>query len=531
MAVRLLALVLKRTPQNLDYALDTVRQNAFRLLETEAWDDLPTESKKALLQLSLVSDLPVAVLPRITDDMKLMEKTLSLVTSFIWFDSFLGDHRIHPLYLDFLRSRQDMLSDKEKNEVYQRAALWCSENNFFLDSLKYYGKAHLFERMLEILLSHPLRLPQDACAFMLDVLQDLKLDPEEQSDHSVLLLTCFFTPLFHIGMGSYEEGARLCRVVIDRWENTENPFFLYLLYAAYSNLAFISMHTCTVTHSYDFPEYLEKSLDYFKRSTQPPVHATGAFADASIRSYACLIGEGAEWEEFDRFLAITRYASLYVAETPYNMYYGYADLVACEIAFFKNQHEVAQKYAHDAILKAREKRQFGIESMAEQYLLRMAVQQGDYPLVRELLKQLRAHLDNPDFWNRQLMYDLFVGSFYTQIGLAELVPPWYALDERESALEVRIPIRELVVNVRYCIATRKYRQALTILCNSYPREPQERFHFGELMLCLLLAVAREKAEKSGFDILLLNQGMADFELFGTVDAAVCCLRLRQADTS
>ncbi|MCL2462448.1 MAG: LuxR C-terminal-related transcriptional regulator, partial [Defluviitaleaceae bacterium] len=35
-----------------------------------------------------------------------------------------------------------------------------------------------------------------------------------------------------------------------------------------------------------------------------------------------------------------------------------------------------------------------------------------------------------------------------------------------------------------------YNQALAALCKSYPREPQERFLFGELMLSLLFAVTR-----------------------------------------
>ena len=39
----------------------------------------------------------------------------------------------------------------------------------------------------------------------------------------------------------------------------------------------------------------------------------------------------------------------------------------------------------------------------------------------------------------------------------------------------------------------------------------------------MLDVARDEAEKSGEDILWLCQDMRSFELYGTVDAAVCCL--------
>jgi len=108
-----------------------------------------------------------------------------------------------------------------------------------------------------------------------------------------------------------------------------------------------------------------------------------------------------------------------------------------------------------------------------------------------MLKQLRSHLDNPDFWNRQLLYDLITGSFYAQIGIPELVPAWFDMDEKESTSEVRIPIRELIVNIRYNIACKKYSQALAVLGKSSPREPQYRFLFGELIFSLMSAVARQ----------------------------------------
>ncbi|MCL2513790.1 MAG: LuxR C-terminal-related transcriptional regulator, partial [Oscillospiraceae bacterium] len=184
----------------------------------------------------------------------------------------------------------------------------------------------------------------------------------------------------------------------------------------------------------------------------------------------------------------------------------------CEIAFYKNQMELAKHHAHNAILTAREKKQYLIESVAEQYLLRIASQEGNYPLVKEILKRLRIHLNNPDFWCRQLFYDIYTGYFYAKIGLPEMVPPWLAADEKAETSEIRIPTRELIINVTYHIACKNFNQALIVLAASYPREPQERFLFGELTLTLLFAVAKvktgdapgavsafEKAYKMSFD--------------------------------
>jgi len=73
-----------------------------------------------------------------------------------------------------------------------------------------------------------------------------------------------------------------------------------------------------------------------------------------------------------------------------------------------------------------------------------------------------------------------------------MASPWLAIDEKEMTSEVRIPARELIVGGRYYLALGKYKQALTVLCNSYPRVPQERFLFGELILTIQLAVVRLK---------------------------------------
>jgi cyclopropane fatty-acyl-phospholipid synthase-like methyltransferase len=57
---------------------------------------------------------------------------------------------------------------------------------------------------------------------------------------------------------------------------------------------------------------------------------------------------------------------------------------------------------------------------------------------------------------------------------------------------------------------------------------EEMARRGYEMICLdlsteMLDCANEKAKEEGLDILLLNQDMSDFELYGTVDVIVCLL--------
>jgi DNA-binding CsgD family transcriptional regulator len=66
------------------------------------------------------------------------------------------------------------------------------------------------------------------------------------------------------------------------------------------------------------------------------------------------------------------------------------------------------------------------------------------------------------------------------------------VDEKETAFDVSIPVRELICAAKYYMVSKKYSRMLTLLCGSYPRDPQERFLLGELTLTLLTAVARVK---------------------------------------
>jgi len=326
--------------------------------------------------------------------------------------------------------------------------------------------------------------------YFLNILENLTPSDTGQSDPNMLFLKNYFIPLLLVGIDRYEEARDRAFAVIREWEQIDSPLASTFLYTSYSNLVYIDMHLCTVTHRYNGSEYLRKSVEYSKGAFASPIKATGAFINANLRAFACLVGEGANSSQFDQFLKATRQTELLIAESPYNIYAGYAELTACEYAFFKNQSDLARSHAHNAIMQAREKGQYGIVALAENYLLRIAMQEGNVKLVKELLKQLHSHLDNPNFWNRQLYYDLYVGAFYAHIKFLEMVPKWLIMNEKETITEICIPQRELYVSVLYYIASKQYQQTLTVLSRSYPREPHERFLFGEIRFSLLTAVAR-----------------------------------------
>jgi len=491
LAIKLLSLVLARLPDNIDRALETMKQNVFKLLEAEAFDGLPDNVRKTMVKLSLISDLPLTPLREISNGTSILE-TASQLSSFIWYDSFINDYRVHPLYMEFLKSKQHLLSEDEKHDTYRWAAQWCCDNNFILDAISNLTKTYQYDRVLDMMLSYPFKLPFDACEYLLGVLEAIDIEDRETENRSILLLKNLFCPLLYMGMGNFEKATEISFATITKWERSDAPIAPYLLYTAYSNLSYIETYTCTVTHKYEFAGYMKKAVEYYASSSVPPVKVAGPFGVADVRAFACLVGIGASLPEFDRFVDSSRETASYIDQTYHKMYAGYADLAAGELAFFKNLLDTARNYALNAALLARATGQHSIEAMAHYYLLRIAVHEGDKLLTKEMLRQLRNHLNNADFWNRQLLYDLFAGSFYAHMGLTEIVPSWLALEDKEISSGIHIPARELIVGVRYHFARGRYKQALAVLCNSTPREPLERFHFGELIISLLFAIARLK---------------------------------------
>ena len=490
-AVLLLSLVLKRSPRDLGHALGTMKHNIFKLFQLEAFDDFPLHVRKCMVRLAMLSDLPLAPLHIFSEEISFIRGNPHLL-SFVWYDSLTDDYRFHPLYLEFLRCKSHILSQEEVQNTFIQAAQWCVDNSFRTDAMRYYAKAHQYARIRDILFSYPFKLPHDTCEYCLGLLEELAPEAEKEADPDYLFLVNFFTPLLLLGIGRYDEALEFSFKVIREWEHTDTPLALKLLCVSYSTLTYIDMYLCTATHKYEAAAFLEKSVEYRRRLPTPSVDVGGSFAVADIRSFACLVGEGATIEEFDLFIEGAKRAATLIPSTFADIFYGYGHLVDCEMYFFKNQFDLAKRACHQAIIEAREKKQYSIEMMAYHYLLRMSMHEGDYLLARRILRYLGDYLDNADFWNRQRLYDLTMGIFFSQIGLPRMSPPWLVMDEKEATSEVCLPTRELIVCVTTHLAMKQYDQVLTIMGNSYPRDPHERFLFGELFFSLVTAVAKVK---------------------------------------
>ena len=486
MGVRFLSLALKRFPDKHGYAINIMKTNVFKLFEMEAFENFPDSIKKILVKLSLASIMPLAPLHGITNVAAFLESNRELA-SFVWFDSLCGDFRVHPLYLSFLCQKQDILSNEEKLDAYSQAAEWCLSNGYAMDAMRYFAKSGQYGRMLELFFSNPHKMPHDTCVFYLEIINEMEEPCTEDANY--LLIKSYFYPLMLMGIGNHSDAIRHTQAAISKWENEKTRLAYIILYLAYGNMAYIDMFTCTITHKYEAPSYIKKSMEYLKLADLPPNERADSFNVPDIRSYACLVGENAALHEFDEFYAAAKETVSLISETSHYMYIGYDDLVACELHYYKNDLISAKKYAHSAIKKAREKNQASIETLTKKYLLRIAIHSGDAALAQDIIAQLK-NSDSPDFWNKTLLCDLILGSFYAVVGLPKLSPAWFIMSKKEAKNEIHIPVAELAVTLLNYVADKKYDRILTVLYNSYPRSPCDRFLFSELHFLLIASIAK-----------------------------------------
>jgi LuxR family maltose regulon positive regulatory protein len=140
-AVSLAARSLKRVPKYPGFVKSRLKPNIFQIMESEKWDDISDKLKRFLISLSLIDNLYIELVYILAGGDEELLSELKKQTAFIRFDNQKDIIFIHDLYLDFLRSKQDILEADERIGFYKIAAYWCSEHNFKKDASSYLEKA------------------------------------------------------------------------------------------------------------------------------------------------------------------------------------------------------------------------------------------------------------------------------------------------------------------------------------------------------------------------------------------------------
>jgi LuxR family maltose regulon positive regulatory protein len=487
-AIHLVGLSRKSGSGATDYGLAFLRSNVFSLIESEVFSAASPELQHFLIKLSLIEHYPPELLAELTPDPGLI-KEMEQTGSFIHFDTYLNEYRLHHLFLEFLSNKQGSLGAEEKKEVYIKAARWCTGHNMRLTAVTYFEKAGVYDELFETLYTLPLIVQDHIAQFILDILDRAPPETYRQSPvawifHSRMLFT----------LGRFDEAlAEILKVIAEYEALPPSAFSDRLLSGCYKNLGFISLITCIHTGRYDFAHYFERGHYYYCRN---PFEIL-SLSIAGIGSYVCRVGNP-EKGEMERFIEATVEALPYLTASMGGCYYGMDDLARAELDYFRGNLTKAEKFARIALAKSREQSQYEIENRALFYLLKINVAWGNHEEIRELLKSLEAQLSITEYVNRQIYYDIITGWFYIHTGQAAKLVSWLKNDFEASELNSLIHGQETLVRIQWQMSEKRYPIALASLGNRENNYNQGALLLGKITMKVLEAIClKEIGENSG----------------------------------
>jgi LuxR family maltose regulon positive regulatory protein len=485
-AVSLAGLSLKKKPTRDGHATSAMKLNIFESIGSEIFSGISGDLQSFLVKLSLVDHLSLDFVKELSPDKNFMAE-VTKACSFIRYDAYLNEYRIHHLFLDYLSQRQSALTDDEKRDVYIKAARWCVDNNYKMDAISYCEKAGDYEKIIEIVYTLEQMLPSKTALFLLALFEKIPKEVYEKSDTLCLLYTRLLTTL-----GRFDEAIFELKAIIEKFEALpQTPFSCRILFGAYNNLGFAHYCNCMHAHDYDFWRYLKKSGGYYPLSGHK---VKGPITNLGVGSYVCRIGSP-EKGHLEKFIEAIAASVPYVSTTMSGCTYGLDDLARAEAAYFKSDMESCEKFAWQSLYKAREKRQHEVENRALFFLMRVALAAGNYSQIRELTEQLKWQLDKADYINRYTLYDIVTGWYYIAIGQTARAPNWLKNDFDKSNINFLVHGMENIVKAKYYLAEKRYPALLAFLKSQENEYGLGAFLFGKIGMKVLEAICQYRLQK------------------------------------
>ena len=477
-SVNLVARSLKNSPGYAGYVRTAMKQNIFKLMETEVFDAISAGLQRLLVRLSLVDHLSaelVATLAR--DDLALLDE-LRRQNAYIRFDGSVHAYWIHHLFLDYLRTRQSMLTQREIRETYQTAAGWCCQNGFETDALHYFEKVGNYKAIVRLMAALPLQMPADVALCAAEVF--------ERAPAGISGRVYFFA-VMHVRvlvrLGRWQQAIGLMR----RYE-TEclrlppgDAFRSKTLSAIYFCWGGVRALLCTMDGCYDFDTYfarMEKSLE--TTAAQPE-----AYANFPIGLWASLVGSSREGAPQQYIEAVGR-AVGHISRCWGGATVGLDALCQGELLFYQGNMRQAEPIFADVLRRAPENGQFEMAHKALFYLLRLALWQGSREKAEQVLRDMEAKLEKENQAGRFFSYDSALGWYYCALRQPEMVSAWLREAFAPYSHAYFIENTGNQIKARYHYITRDYAPLLAYIEGVRQRES---ILFGRVEMLALKACA------------------------------------------
>jgi len=461
-AVNLIAHSYKKAPGYEGYVRSAMKSNIFRLMETEIWEGMSERLQSFLVRLSLIDHLSVDLITLLAGEDGDLIAEMEKQNAYMRRDDYINAYLIHHLFLEFLRGKQDLLPEKQKRQTYAIAGDWCNKNGFKIDALAYYEKVEDYAMIVAIFFELPTQIPYDISQYAMKIFNNIPQKAFDKVD---------FLAVMHVRtvmcMGLWQEACALAEFYEAKYLQMpqDSPLRNHTLGGIYYCWGILRTLMCTFDDRYDFDAYyaqFDACLSAF------PIDP-GQLANYPAGPWVSMAGsarKGAPQEYID---AITR-AEAHVAHCFNGAMTGIGDLARGELLFYQDDIRGAESFILRALDQGRERKQYEIVHRALLYTLRIAATQGNYAKMQQALNDMEAQLNESEYTNRFITYDIAQACYYGILCHPEKFPDWL---KDKLAPYGHVSFIENFGNqakARYCYMTNNYPPLLAYVEEQKKRE-------------------------------------------------------------
>jgi LuxR family maltose regulon positive regulatory protein len=422
-SVNLVARSLRKSPGYEGYVQVAMKRSVSKLMEAEAFDTLSEKLRRFLVRISLIDHLSGELVGGLAGGDAALLEELGRQSAYVRFEADVNAWLIHHLFLEFLRSKQELITEGEKAGTFRAAAQWCAQNGFEIDALGYYERLGDYAAGLAVLRELPVQMSPDIALFSAGVFERAPESLAYELEHFAVMRVRVLNRL-----GRWEEALALMRAYEGRLLQAPGgegfrDRTLGLLYYTWGNLRAL---LCTQDGHYDFDTCYAKMEGRFAKAPVEP----DQYANLPIGFWASLSGSPEKGAP-QRYIEAAKRAVRHVTRGLRGATAGLDTLCEAELRFYQGDIKSAEPIVEEAMRQARQHRQFEPEDKALFYLLRIALWQGDTAKAEQVLREMGAKLDEKGHHHRYLNYDAALAWHYCGLRQPEMVPAW--LKERFSA--------------------------------------------------------------------------------------------------
>ncbi|MDR0314014.1 MAG: hypothetical protein LBI14_10500, partial [Treponema sp.] len=503
-AINLIVRSYQKAPGYGGYLRKAMKTDIFRLMEAEIWNGISKGLQNFLICLSLIGHLSVDLIALLADSKDLIAE-LEKQNAYVRLDGYINAYLIHPLFKEFLTAKQETLTIEQKRKTYAIAGDWCGKNGFKIDALSYFEKIGDYESIVTLLSELPIQqIPSDIARFATAIFDRA---PEEAYDTVTALAITHIR--CYLCQGLWEKSVELAEYyeakylklpdhlqAVRRGSPLANELFRKrALGGIYYWWAMSRTQMCLVDDHYDFDCYFEKFINCISNLAEPPkltIHTPGP--------WIIFVGSPSKGAPEECINALTRSAA-YISQRYVGRLAGEDELAWGELKFYQGDIRAAEPFIVRSLEITHDKRQFEIEHRALSYILRIAILQGNYVKAEQALKDMKAQLDENEYTNRFINYDISISWYYYILGLPDKTPDW--LKENFSPYGHAGFIENFgnQIKARFCYMTKNYPP---LLSDIQQMKQRESYLFGRVEMLAMEACVHYKLKdkNKAFAVLL-----------------------------